>query len=562
MVSCGSNGQKIRSRGKKGIAVKKLGLALLALAVLLVVAVLVIPSFVDWNQHKGRITAEVEKLTGRTLVIEGDINLALLPAPALSADRVRVANIEGGSAPSMIELESLEVRIALTPLVQGQVQFERVSLVRPTILLEVLADGRRNWDFAGAQEPAPAPARGPDADGGLPGHVRLDSVTISGGTLIYRDIPGGREERVADLDAEIVAGSLKGPFAVSGSAVAHDLQTEFEVTLGRLVQGGATSLNIGLVLPEAGAKAQFGGAVSLHPDSTSLRGRIKAEGENLSSLMAVLAGGADAIAVLEQPFAIETELSADSQLVSVGDLTLRLGETSIDGDLRIKPGAPLDVRVNISASRLDLDKLLATQPGAAGGAGATPGQGGQAGDATAPEQAAFALPDDITGSMEITIDALVYRQQVVRQVLVSIALAKGRLDVNQALALLPGGSDLLLTGTLAPEQTAAGPDLRFDGRLEAASDNLRGIFEWLGVDVATMPAERLRRMSLSSRIAATAGQVTFGEIDLRVDVSRATGGIAVALRKRLGFGIGLAIDKLNLDAYLPPEGAARPEKKE
>ena len=134
--------------------------------------------------------------------------------------------------------------------------------------------------------------------------------------------------------------------------------------------------------------------------------------------------------------------------------------------------------------------------------------GGPTGATAAPDRtaAALALPADVTGTLEVNIDALVYRRQVVRQMLVSMALAEGRLKVSQALALLPGGSDVSLTGELASAKTAAGQELRFVGRLEAASDNLRGVFDWLGVDVTRVPAERLRRMSLSMRIDATARQ--------------------------------------------------------
>ncbi|MCH8000193.1 MAG: AsmA family protein [Proteobacteria bacterium] len=537
---------------------KKLGIALLALVVVLIAAILIGPSFVDWNAHKGRITAEVEKLTGRALTIEGDISLVLLPAPALSVDKVRLANVEGGSAPFMIELESLQVRIALVPLVQGQVQVESVVLVRPTILAEILEDGRRNWDIIKSDEPAPTGAPSRDAGDDDAGQVRLDSVQISDGTLVYRDATTGREERIEGLNAEIVAGSLKGPFAVSGDAVVRGVKTEFEVTVGRFVQGGATSLNLKLGLPDAGAKARFGGAISQHPDGMSLRGKIKADGENLASLMALLAGGGKVSGVLARPFDVETEVSADPRQVSATNLIFRFGETSIDGDLRVKLGPPIDARINISVSRLDLDKFLATDDaGTAGETAVAPAPGGQTGATAAPDRtaAALALPEDVTGTLEVNIDALVYRRQVVRQMLVSMALAEGRLKVSQALALLPGGSDVSLTGELASAKTAAGQELRFVGRLEAASDNLRGVFDWLGVDVTRVPAERLRRMSLSTRIDATARQANFSEIDLRVDVSRATGGIAVALRERPGFGIGLAIDKLNLDAYLPAAAA-------
>ncbi|MEE8534960.1 MAG: AsmA family protein, partial [Kiloniellales bacterium] len=166
-----------------------------------------------------------------------------------------------------------------------------------------------------------------------------------------------------------------------------------------------------------------------------------------------------------------------------------------------------------------------------------------------------ALPSDVSATVQLTVDALVYRRQVVRQVLISMSLDNGQLRVSQALALLPGGSDVSVTGVVAPVKSAAGPALRFTGRFEAGSDNLRGMLQWLGVDIASVPPGRLRRMSLSTNIDASASQAILSDIDLRIDVSRATGGIAVALRKRPGFGIGLAIDKLNLDAYLPSEGA-------
>jgi uncharacterized protein involved in outer membrane biogenesis len=541
--------------------VKKLGIALLGLVVLLLAAVFIAPSFVDWNAHKARVAEEVRKLTGRELTIGGDISLALLPAPALSADQVAFANLDGASAPAMAELESLEVRVALLPLIRGEIQVERVVLVKPVIRLEVMADGRRNWDLgaAGTAEPGP---QAPGGGEGMAAQVRLDDLRISGGTLIYRDAIGGREETVRDLDARIAAESLQGPFAVSGAASVRAIATEFEVSLGRLPEDGATPFNVSLRLPGPGSALRFGGAVSLQPDGATLRGTLKAEGDNLAALVSTLAGSGAAPGLLAHSFAVSTDLAANPAQFAAKDIAIRMGELAVEGEATVGLDPAIDARVRLSASQINLDKLLAGPKGGASGGGSTGDGaagsgstgGGSAGGAAAPAGPRLVLPADVSGALDVAVDALVYRGQVVRQVLFSARLDQGKIKIDQALALLPGGSDVSLTGTVAAPEGAEGPP-NFDGHLEAASDNLRGILDWFGADVTGVPAERLRKASLSARIAGTPQQVTIGDIDLSVDLSRATGGIAVALRERLGLGIGLAVDKLDLDAYLPRDAS-------
>ena len=64
---------------------KKLFLGVGVVFVALIGAVLIVPSFIDWNDYKPEIAAQAKKATGRSLSIEGDIRIAILPAPALVA---------------------------------------------------------------------------------------------------------------------------------------------------------------------------------------------------------------------------------------------------------------------------------------------------------------------------------------------------------------------------------------------------------------------------------------------------------------------------------------------
>ncbi len=537
---------------------KKLGLGLLGLAAILVAGLLVAPGFVDWNAHKVRISQEVFDLTGRDVSIDGDIGLVLLPTPTLTAARVRLANIEGGSAPSMAKLEALKVRIAFLPLLQGEIRVESVDLVRPRILAEVLPDGRKNWEFSAPESDAAGLGQDIEPqDGGLAAALRFDRVSVTEGSLIYRDAVSGTEEKLDSLTAEIAADSLKGPFGISGKARVRGVATDFELSLGSLVNGGATSLRLVLGVPEVEASLRFSGTLSRHEERLSLRGRVKGTGSDFAALAAVLPLDASLPAILAKPFAIESEVAANPEQVSFSELTVRIAGTEADGEIQFTLEPHRDLQLRLSASRIDLDALLAPPSGDA--------PAGQDRVDTSPptpapkpaeeKTAALALPADMTGSLEVSVDAVVYRGQVVRQFLFALALEEGVLRFNQALALLPGGSDVSLTGMAAPAGGAA-PGLRFDGRLDAGSDNLRGVLDWLGVDVGQVPASRLRKMSLAMNIGATPSDIVLGDIDLRLDLSRITGGVAVALRDRLGVGIGLTLDKIDLDAYLPAQRPA------
>src|ERR1700704_269184 len=174
---------------------KKILIAIAVLIGLALVAIVVVPHFVDWNRYlKASITAAAKDATGRPLPIEGDIGLTILPSPTFSAAKVHFANGPGGSAADMATLDSLDLRVALFPLLSGVVKVESVTLVGPKIILETLKDGTPNWQFV------PPPAGGASGStaagggtGGKPQAFQLDRLAIERGTLIYRDASGAAQ---------------------------------------------------------------------------------------------------------------------------------------------------------------------------------------------------------------------------------------------------------------------------------------------------------------------------------------------------------------------------------
>jgi uncharacterized protein involved in outer membrane biogenesis len=534
---------------------KKVLIGIGVLLVLLVVAVLVGPSFFDWNSYKGEIAAKAREATGRDLAIDGDISLSILWTPTLWVKKVRFANIAGGSAPDMATLESLDVRLAFAPLdwMNGKFQVERIDLQQPTIVLERLADGRANWQF---EHPAGSAATAAGGASGGP-DIRLDDIRIAGGTLIYRDAKSSSEQKIESLNVALGATSLHGPFRADGNLSLQGVPVMFKLGAGALGDAAPAQIEAEIGLAKTDTTFKFSGTVASAPE-LAVKGRLDLSTHNLAltldSLMPGTSGGLPV--AVDKPFQIAGDVGYAGGAGEIQNLTVALDDTTATGSVKFTPGTPAKAEAKLGLNRLDLDKLLASM--AAPGAGnAVPAEPARAGG--------FSLPRDIDASLAIGVAAISYRGGVINDARMVAELAEGKVTLSEFSAMLPGGSSFKTAGTLA----AVDGTPQFVGTLAGKSDNLRGLLEWLHLQLPQVPADRLRTVALNSKVTATPGKLQIANLDLKLDSSTITGGADIALpgkgRGNLAFGAGLHVDQLNLDAYLPPtpkqEGAAGQGKK-
>jgi len=556
--------------------VKKILWGGVVLGVLLVAAALVGPGLIDWNNYKTEIAAQVKSATGRDLSINGDIRITVLPAPAVLASDVTLSNAKGASSTDMVSLKSAEVRIALAPLLGGQVKVETVKLVEPVINLEVLADGSKNWDLQASEAPEQqAGSSGGDAgaptDGGASQSpaVILENFTIENGTVIYLDNTTGFSERIDVINAEIAAASLKGPFQVQGSMTARNIPLTYDVNVGEIIQGRTLTLNVKTGIAPDLANLQINGTVLGLPEEPRFKGNIRGGGANLVRALGV-AGISDMPPILAQTFAIEGAVSGSAKGGDIKDLNLSVADSKIGGDVAVDLGEKTNFAVRLAASQFDIDKwLTASTPTASSAAPRL--KAAKVASAAVPKPKAsqqgkaptgFQIPTDLGGSLIISVDAVKYRGGLIRDVLMNTDVTKGQVTLSQLSAQFPGGSDMALFGTLSADQGKP----NFVGEVETTVNDLRGVLSWLGTDLGGVPTDRLRKLSLSTQLNVTPDQAQVTGLDFRFDNSRLTGAATIALRKRPSFGVNATLDRINLDAYLPKDGidkkAATPAPKQ
>ncbi len=518
---------------------KKIVYTIVGLIALLLVAAVALPLFVDLNAYKDVIAAEVEAATGRELVIEGDIELSVLPVPRVAVGAVRLVNLDGAAAPDMLRIKAAEVRFALMPLLRWEVQVESLVLIEPVVELERLADGRVNWQLLPSGE-GEASRQGGDAA------VRFDRLVVTDGVVVYRDSSRGAVERIEGLNVEAAADSLDGPFRAQGKLVARGVPLGFKASVGAL---NRRPVAIAVEVTSADASLSFTGSATRASADAEITGKLKAQGPSLARLVAAVAPGvaleAPLDALLAGEFSLAAVVAGSAAAIGVNDIAFELNGVQGTGAVNAAFGEAPRIDATIAFNHIDLDTLLAPllapEPARS-----------QAAPAPAVAEP-FALPAGVYATLDLRIDAVVFNRAVVRQVQLVTALDRGALTVQQASALLPGGSDVTLFGVLDSFEGK----WRFSGQVEASADNLRAVLAWLEVPLPEIPADRLRKLSLSSKVEVVPGLAKISALDLRVDLSRLTGGINVGLGPRPAFNAIVNLDRINLDGYLP-RAAAEP----
>ena len=526
-----------------------------AVSVLVLAALLAGPSFVDWNRFKPQIVAQLEAATGWHVEVDGNIDFAMVPEPKFSAAQVRIGDGEAVSDMAMGQIESLDVHIGMVALLTGKLRVDSVTLVGPEVNLERRPDGSLNWRLQGSLDDGFGSNVLPGIGSGLLSgdiNMSLERVAIERGLLVWHDQAAGWEERIETIDLVLAAESLSGPFRGRGTMTLRGVPTEVDLSLGQIVAEKRVAMRLQALA--LGAAVEFSGGGVLDTADPAIDGKmsVKAAGPNaIVDLVAGLSGQHLALPALgDQRTEITSRVDFTANDFSATEVDFRMGDMIAKGEATGSFAKPTRFEANLTASRLDLDALLAAS-----------------GEADSEQKEGTGLPfaGIDAGKLQLSVDALVYRSQIIRQAVLEATLAEGVVGIQRLSALLPGGSNAGFTGSIA----LAGERPHFSGQLDAASDNLRSMLSWLGADISGVPADRLRTFNLMAAIDgdAISGQVT--GIDVRLDASRLLGGIAYANRARPAFGINLSVDRLNLDAYrmrrdaeLAPPGTRPPPEQE
>ena len=520
---------------------------ILVFLALVVAALFLVPSFLDWEGFKPEITERLEAITGRTLAMDGPLKVSILPTPTIEATDLRLANVPGAANADMARIKSLELKLALGPLLGGEIAVTGLEMAEPVIELQRLADGQPNWLFESVPGPASGGGAAEDAEADVE-LTRLDSAAITDGTIVYRHADGRPPERIEGIDVTLSARTLDGPFRGEGTFTVRGRPVAFQLATSTLRDDGTVPISVEANFGGERGRARFEGIIRGDGETPAFDGNARIEAADFGALLSALAVdlGALPAAPLAGEFDARSALSLSAEAIAADQLQVRLGESQATGALSWRSGDIPQLDADIALNRIDLDRFLPAQ--ASGDAGQPGDKAALAPLQTIPDDVRQVIPADVAATIDLRIGTLTWREGVIRQARTKLVLDDGVVTLQPASALLPGGADVRFAGRL----TQGGDRPWMQGVVEIAADDLRAILSWLAVDVGDVPADRLRRLNASADLSASGNRLSASNLDVRVDTTRIAGDAAIDTGERPRITAALSADAVNVDAYLPP----------
>ena len=512
---------------------------------LLIVVLVALPFFIDVNSFKPQIAAEVKRATGRELVIDGPIELSLLPTPVVTVKGVKFFNVPGSKNANMVEVKSVTVKPAILPLLSGGIEVDEVTLVEPKIVLEIDAAGKPNWEFAPsvAEAKPAAPRAGP----GRP--LSLGRLAIENGTLIFSDAKAGLSVVAEKANFTASVGSLDGPYSLAGNATVNGSALKLDLAVGAKGQAGH---NAELSLQVGGGRLGFKGTLSDLGPAARVAGSASISADSLTAFvgtLSMLAGQPEPALppLLAGRFSFDGGIEASQTDFAAKDFKIALGQDAGSGSVSVAMKSGLAIDARLALPKIDLDRTLAalSQPAAAG-TPAKPATG--AAPAPAGASSGGGLPANLTLKAALEIGELIYNRKAVRNVALDLDAKGGAVAVPKLTATLPGDMILQARSTLSGDP--ARPTV--SGEFSLVGPRLRDTLNWLEVDVASVPQSKLNRLSIKGRMASSGGNVQVSGVSFEVDDLKGTGGITVSFTVPLAIAVAVDIDTIDLDSYLAP----------
>jgi uncharacterized protein involved in outer membrane biogenesis len=490
---------------------------LLGLAIAFIIALmaaLIGPYFIDWNQFRPQFEAEATRVVGAPVRVGGELDARLLPTPSL---RLRSVAVGGANDLGKVRADKLDVEFSLGSLMRGEWRADELTINGMSLDLGLDSQGRIDW---------------PASTGKFNlGSLSIDRLNLTGRIALHDAASHGTLE-LNDIafsgDVRSLAGSVRG----DGNFMLSGARYPFRVSSGQSVDGNGTRVHLNIDPGARALSADLDGVLSFEARAPRFDGALvlavpvglKAEGE-----------------VPISPWRISAKVKADPAAAKLEQLEASYGteENALKfaGLADIRFGASPQLHAVLTARQLDADKFAGKDNGAAEPLRLWPGLRALiAGIPQAP------IPTQI----EFSSEQIMLGGRPVQNIAADLTSDTKSWTIDRLDFRAPGATLVGLSRTNAQ----AGPSGGFTGALSVESSDPDALAAWLqGRGEVTYRSQKPLR--LRGNVSVAAGRVVIEAMKAEIAGGAVEGRISLSNQQASGgsrFDAELKGERLDLDA--------------
>jgi len=344
------------------------------LTLLVILALLVIPTVVDINDYKPKIEKQIAEITGRSVTLGGDLELSLFPWAGLSFSDLHLGNPAGFTEKDLLVIDNFDIRVKFFPLLFRDIQVKRFVLSGVKIILEKRKDGQAGWEGigrsgkpdAGAPEPVEKkPAETPAGSLWLKSLV-VGEFQINNGSVVWLDHAAGNRYEVSDFNLGLQDVSLDKPIRITLSARVDNQPLGLEGSVGPIGSrpGKGTipvdlslkaleqmTLNLAGTISDPAADPGFDLSIKIDPFSP--RKLVSAIGRDFP----LQTTDPDAL----NRISLAAGIKGSPKDIALSGGVLKIDDTEIKFSARAKDFARPDIAFDLVLDAIDLDRYMPVQ---------------------------------------------------------------------------------------------------------------------------------------------------------------------------------------------------------
>ena len=332
------------------------------IAAALVLLVAGVAFFIDANQFRPMLEAELTKAAGRQVKL-GDLKLALLSGGVTASD-LSVADHPSFSQAPFLRAKSLKIGVELKPLLLSrQLNVTALTVDQPDIVLLQSPSGEWNFSAAGSK-PATSHDTTPPSTSKIDLSVKL--IQINDGRLSVGSANGGTKPQIfehVDVEVKDFSAGSSFPFSVSTKlASGGDARIEGRAGPINTTEAALTPIEATVAIKQLELTGSgFTGLIAIDGNGSISGQKLQAKGRIKAERWKVATTGSPASRPLEVDITVDHDIQRRAGTLSRGEIHSGKLQAALSGTYSIRGESPI-LNMKFAGSNMPVPELAAMLP--------------------------------------------------------------------------------------------------------------------------------------------------------------------------------------------------------